>query len=349
MSVLEGLENWIAGEKDKLKVDLKGLPRPMLASNLVERGVSRLGELKYPCYASFKIDGYRCLIWHGRAWTRSGKEHEARGVRELARALEDRLHLGDWALDGELIVPGQNFSKAGGWLRRQDFRGPLRYVIYDLVAPGLGFRTRLDVMKHMQGQLEEQEARGLEHLPLRWLRHWWVENEQELLDLEQAALEHGDEGLCTRDPYAEYKHKRGTLRDQCLLKLKRWDQAEAKVIGVLPRMENLNPQEEQAWGLTKRSSAQDGLVETDALGALEVVGINGPWAGVEFRVGSFLGLDDEDKREAWRNREQLNGQILTYKWLPIGSKDKPRHPVFLGWRPDWDLGQEEEQEDKSNG
>lgn len=342
MSLVEELTaGWLEQSGALSKPAQEQPPRPMLASNLVEQGVSRLGELKYPCYASFKIDGYRCLVWHGRAWTRSGKEHVAPVVRRLAKDLDQMLGLGEWALDGELIVPGEDFNQAGGRLRRLDYNGPLRYVIYDLVAPGLGFRTRLDIMKHLQGQMEEEARKDpAKYLPVRWLKHWWVEGEEELLALEQAALEHGDEGLCTRAPYAEYKHKRGTLRDQCLLKLKRWDQAEAKVLRVLPRMENLNPQEEQAWGLVKRSSAQEGLVETDALGALEVVGINGPWAGVEFKVGTFLGLTDEDKREAWRERQSLVGEVLTYKWLPIGSQDRPRHPVFLGWRPDWDMDSE---------
>lgn len=349
MSLVEDLEKEL---REQLGAELKapvGLPRPMLASNLVDKGVSRLGELEYPCYASFKIDGYRCLVWHGRAWTRSGKEHQAPVVQRLAKSLGQMLSLDNWALDGELVVPGLGFNKAGGLLRRADYNGPVRYVIYDLVAPGLNFRTRLEIMKQMQGMLEEQAREDpSKYLPVRFLRHWWIENEEQLLELEKDALAHGEEGLCTRAPYAEYKHKRGTLNDQCLLKLKRWSQAEARVIRVEPRMENQNPQEEQAWGLVKRSSAQDGLVETDALGALVVQGINGPWAGVEFRVGSFLGLEDEDKRELWRAREKLPGQILTYKWLPIGSLDKPRHPVFLGWRPDWDMDGEQEQE-KNNG
>lgn len=337
MSLTEDLaKEW----KQELGVeqDLTNLPRPMLASNLVEQGVSRLRELKYPCYASFKIDGYRCLVWHGRAWTRSGKEHQAPVVRKLAKTLEGILKLGDWALDGELVVPGQDFNQAGGKLRRLDYNGPIRYIIYDLVAPGLGFRTRYEVLKRMMGLLEEQ-ARADEdlHIPCTLLKHWWVENEEELLELEQEALAQGQEGLCTRDPYSEYKHKRGTLKDQCLLKLKRWSQGEARIERVLPRMKNLNPQEEQAWGLTKRSSAQDGLVETDCLGVLQVQGLNEDWAEIRFDIGTFLGLSDEDKRELWRKRDSLIGQVITYKWLPIGSQDKPRHPVFLGFRPDWDM------------
>lgn len=333
MDIVEMLGlNELKKELDAERIALSALPRPMLASNLVENNVSHLGELKYPCYASFKIDGYRCIIWHGRAWTRSGKEHQAPAVRALARELESVLKLGDSALDGELVVPGEDFNRAGGKLRRMNYTGPVELIVYDLIEDSLNFRTRREILGTYRELL-----RNKPEYPVKFLRHWWIEDEAGLLALEKDALGAGYEGLCTRAPYGKYKHGRGTLRDQVLLKLKRWGQAEAKIVGVEPRMENQNEAQEEAWGLTKRSSAKDGLVETDALGAFLVEGINGPFTGVEFRIGSFLGLLDEDKRDLWRTREDLIGQVVTFKYLPIGGDQKPRHPVFLGFRPDWDM------------
>ena len=57
--------------------------------------------------------------------------------------------------------------------------------------------------------------------------------------------------------------------------------------------------------------------------------------GVEFRVGS--GLDDSLREEIWRNWESYIGKIVTYKHFPVGAIDKPRHPIFKGFRAVEDL------------
>jgi DNA ligase-1 len=57
--------------------------------------------------------------------------------------------------------------------------------------------------------------------------------------------------------------------------------------------------------------------------------------GVEFSVGT--GFTYEDRTQFWRRRHELIGSIITYEYLPIGVKDKPRHPVFLGFRMQEDV------------
>ena len=49
-------------------------PRPMLAGAL---GEGDLSKVSWPMLASYKIDGYRCLVWKGKAYARSGKLHPA--------------------------------------------------------------------------------------------------------------------------------------------------------------------------------------------------------------------------------------------------------------------------------
>lgn len=351
MTLLEELTTWAGNMKSKTESTTQP-PRPMLAESLLgEKGEEeKLKLLRFPCYASFKIDGYRCLMGE-KAWTRSGKEHQAPVVQRLARVLGE-LKLG--TLDGELIVKDEGFAKGGGKLRQKTYQGSLEYIVYDIVVDGVNFRTRLELLNAAQQAIEqrkeelatignwEEDPEKNEELRLlcsvKFLKHWWVEDMGNLLELEKYALELGYEGLCMRAPYGMYKHGRGTIKEQVLLKLKRWGQNEARVMEVISRKMNMNPAEEGAWGLVERSSKQDGLVDTDCLGAFSVVGINGPWKGVEFSIGTFLGLDEEEKREIWKNQGDYLGRVLTFKYLPIGSEDKPRHPVFLGWRPDWDMG-----------
>ena len=56
---------------------------------------------------------------------------------------------------------------------------------------------------------------------------------------------------------------------------------------------------------------------------------------MEFSVGS--GLTAEQKKTFWTDRKRLAGKVLRYKYFPIGVKDKPRFPGFLGFRSSDDM------------
>jgi len=45
-------------------------------------------------------------------------------------------------------------------------------------------------------------------------------------------------------------------------------------------------------------------------------------------------MTDEEKEEVWKNRCQYIGVMIEYKGMLVGSKDLPRHPVFLRFRGD---------------
>jgi DNA ligase-1 len=69
------------------------------------------------------------------------------------------------------------------------------------------------------------------------------------------------------------------------------------------------------------------MVPMDTLGALEVRDVK---SGVEFCIGT--GFTFADRNEIWKNQTRYSGQLVSYEYLPIGVKDKPRHPTFIGWR-----------------
>lgn len=303
-----------------------GVPRPMLATALEDQDLDRL---QYPLLGSPKIDGYRGLFWKGRFYARSGKLHPCPAVQALAKKMQE-AGLPD--LDGELIVPGESFNTGGGKLRRLDYTGPVGFLVYDLLNDGLPFLNRWELYSHLE------KVPGLEYVTQVWL-----ENKTQLLDFENTCLAGGFEGVVVRKPSALYKHGRGTLRDQIMLKLKRFHTAEARVLELLPRMHNENPQETSPLGYAERSSAKEGLLETNILGRIKVQGLNGPFKGQVFHIGTFDGLTEDDKIQELRNQTLL-GKVITYKYFPTGAKDRPRHPVFLCERPYWD--REEEQDDR---
>jgi DNA ligase-1 len=76
------------------------------------------------------------------------------------------------------------------------------------------------------------------------------------------------------------------------------------------------------------------------LGGLNVLGLEGTYKDVEFSVGTgFTGADSTtgERAKLWAVREKLIGRIAKVKYFASGSKDRPRFPVFLGWRDLRDL------------
>jgi DNA ligase-1 len=65
----------------------------------------------------------------------------------------------------------------------------------------------------------------------------------------------------------------------------------------------------------------------NTLGALKVKDLK---TGVEFNVGT--GFTMAERALIWRIRDTLVGKVVSYEFLPVGVKDKPRHPAFLGFR-----------------
>jgi DNA ligase-1 len=96
-------------------------------------------------------------------------------------------------------------------------------------------------------------------------------------------------------------------------------------------MYNGNDAEVNELGRTKRSTKQSGMSGKGTLGAF----ICKTRDGVEFKIGS--GFDQQDRENFWQNKSSLLGYIVKYKHFPIGVKDKPRHPIFLGFRNKMDM------------
>lgn len=315
---------------------LKNLPRnpgrPMLAGRVGEKDFPLL---RYPLLASMKLDGYRGIYSGGTFFTRVGKVHTAPAIQRLAKELQKR-GLPD-GLEGELMVKGKSFSEAGGLLRRNDYDGEVFFYIFDWMNETLNAQERYQSLLSFSSLLPEN---------CRVLSQTWIENEKELLSFENDCLASGGEGVCLKTPFGKYKHNRGTMKDQTLLKIKRFSTAEAEILSVFPRLFNANEKEENPLGYAERSTCKDNLISTDILGKMNVRGLNREWKDVEFSIGNFDGLTDEDKRELLKN-PPLH-QVVTFKYFKEGSEERPRHPVFLDFRPDWDFNKEEEEEKKDD-
>lgn len=277
--------------------------------------VEDLNTINYPIYASMKLDGVRA-IWDGeKLLSRTLKPIPNRALQQQFRELSPPAW---W--DGELIV-GNPFDKA---VYRKTVSSVMTYeglaeahwYVFDSIveAPFSQRLLQLNTLPPLVHKLTQYE----------------LHNAEEVLKLEQEALEVGYEGLILRNPNALYKNGRSTLREQGMLKVKRFTDAEAIVIGFEELMHNANEAQLDERGYTKRSSHQENKVGRQTLGALVC-----DYEGRVFRVGT--GFTAEERQHIWDNTALYKGKLVKFKSLSIGVKDSPRHPVWLGWRDELDV------------
>lgn len=277
-------------------------------------------NLIYPLLASPKLDGIRCLIVNGVAMSRALKPIPNFYVQQWL----SKPHLN--GLDGELIVGEPTapdvFQRTTSGVMTQKGIPKVGYHVFDTFLGDHDFAERLKVA-HKIGKYVDN---------LHPVTHMWVNNEEELYSTEQQYLARGYEGMMLRDPRGPYKYGRSTLKEGFLLKLKRFVDAEARVIGFSPLMHNNNDIVIDELGRSTRSSKSSGLKPMAKLGSLLVCDVK---TKVEFEIGT--GFTDIQRIELWMIRKKLDGKLLKYKSQTIGVKDKPRFPVFLGWRDARDL------------
>jgi DNA ligase-1 len=278
--------------------------KPMLAAT------ATLEKLRYPLLASPKLDGVRALVIKSQVWSRSLKLIPNIHVQNMF----GQVRFNGW--DGELI--------AGPPAGRDTYRRTVSAVMSEKGAPPVSFFVFDWFGKPDWPYLQRQkELRSLGQV--RLLPQQWIHDEEGLLSLERGMLALGYEGLMLRSLDGQYKFGRSTEREGLLLKLKRFEDSEGVVIGFEELMHNYNPQKTNALGRTERSSHQEGKFGGRKLGALVV-----RWRGEVLRVGT--GFNDYDRQQIWEHQSQYKGELVKFKYLPIGMKDLPRHPVFLGWR-----------------
>ena len=124
-----------------------------------------------------------------------------------------------------------------------------------------------------------------------------------------------------------YKHGRSTAKEGGLIKVKRFSDSEATILGFEEQMKNNNEKKVNELGRGQRSSHKENMIPKGTLGALVVKDTS---TGVEFNLGS--GFTDSVRDQLWKYKTDLIGQTVKYKYFDIGVKDAPRHPVYLGIR-----------------
>lgn len=279
--------------------------------------------LEYPLYASPKLDGIRATVLNGVVVSRNMKPFPCPTVQRLFG--NKRYN----NLDGELIVGNPNdpgaFRRTGSVvMSHAECTGELLdalgfHVFDDCTMPTTPFHQRFERARQ---RVQLAASRYMFTVP-----HVHVGSASLLLELEEQWLEQGFEGVMVRSPHGPYKFGRSTAREGWLLKLKRFEDSEAVIDAVEELFHNHNAAIKDANGRTKRSSHKAGKVAGGVLGNLLVRDV---YTGVSFSIGS--GFDAEARRALWTVRDELVGKVVRYRYFPTGSKERPRFPVFAGFR-----------------
>lgn len=284
--------------------------RPMLAATTDGT------NLEYPLLGSAKFDGIRALVMNSVVVSRNLKPIPNEKVQRLWGKKKYE------GLDGELIVGDPTakdvYRVTNSGVMSFEGQPDVTYRVFDNYKMDAPFKRRsLEVTRFAKANAKM----GLVPVYQTTLR-----SEAELLKYESSILELGFEGIMLRSFEGPYKQGRATLGEGTLMKLKRFCDAEALVVGYEELEHNHNEQTRSATGHAKRSSHKANRVAGGVLGAL-VCALPG---GIKFSIGS--GFTAEERVRFWEIREQLKGRLVKYKYFPIGIKDRPRFPVYLGWR-----------------
>ena len=237
-------------------------------------------------WMSEKLDGVRAY-WDGKRFlSRQGNEYLAPGW--FTRPLPKH------PLDGELWIDRKQFQKVVGVVRRHkadDDWKRVRYLVFDAPSHGGVFEDRVDHLTDLIKGMSVKHVVPVDHVRCRDHAHLITEfNRVESL---------GGEGLMLREPRSLYI----AGRSRSLLKVKRFHDAEAKVLGYID-------------GQGRHAGR---------VGALSVV----TPGGVRFAIGS--GLKDAD-----RDDPPKIGSIVTYRYQELTDAGIPRFPTFVRIRDDFD-------------
>jgi DNA ligase-1 len=296
--------------------------KPMLAG----KAPADLSKLRYPVLASPKLDGIRCHIHEGEAKSRSMKLIPNASVRRALEGLPD-------GIDGELMVEGGFSACTSAFMSKSKVIEQFVFFAFDWIQPDGEERLNRYFDSRLSMLTQWSEAQG--HNNLRVVEHVLIDNAEDLALYEAECLAQGFEGVMVRDPKGAYKYGRSTTREGYLLKIKQFADEEMTVTSFVEMMHNDNEAEEDAFGRTKRSTSKEGKRPAGVMGVM--VGKTEDGAIVELGTG----FTSEEREVMWNMRATLIGKLVKFKHLPdpCGRKkgQRPRHPVYLGFRDTADL------------
>lgn len=279
-------------------------------------------------YVSEKLDGIRCILFAGVAYSRSLKPLPNKILQKLAKDYSKVLE----GCDGEVIV-GDKYAKdvlqrSNSFCMSADKEDEFKIYLFDRYIPNTPWIDRFSSLILDQSKFPNE---------VQILEQYILDSEYEsqvTVDLdtfEQSILTKGGEGCIIRDAYALYKCGRSGIINPEIQKVKRFIDDEFEVVGYCQFESNQNEATVNELGRTTRSTAKEGKVLLDKLGSIVLQ----TKEGIRFNCGT--GFTDEMRINFWKDRDNLVGKLAKVKFFHYSKDNVPLLPVFLCFRNEIDI------------
>jgi DNA ligase-1 len=306
--------------------------KPMLAPN---QAVD-LKDIQYPQFASYKLDGIRCII-HPELGivSRSLKQIPNKQIQDKYADLLAWCRETDIILDGELYGHGLSFQEITGLVITKDHEDPktikkygertlpdeLKYHCFDAIPINdmvLDFSDRIVLLEEIEDYIPNPRT-------VEIVIQQTVYNAEDVKTAFEWAIKHGYEGLMLKSLTGLYKFGRGTLKEGIIYKVKPYIDKSAIIKGFV-QATVVDPNAEKTvneLGNSVTSKKKDDRILIDKLAAFVV-----DYEGQDLKV--VVAATDKEKEQMWSEREKYLGCELNYKSMEVGQKDGglPRHPVM---------------------
>jgi DNA ligase 1 len=308
------------------KTEVSKTFRPILAATC-----KSLEKVRFPVLVSPKLDGFRAIVRGGKLLSRTLKPIPNRFTQARFAGLPD-------GLDGELIVgePGgiDAWNRTSTGVSSVDGEPEdVRFWIFDDWSQPGGFRDRFKAVENQRYLMAGTVAK---HRFIDVVPHELVETHERLMDLEETWVGAGYEGVMVRSLTGPYKHGRSTEIEGFLMKIKRFEDSEAVVVGFEEQMRNDNPKTINALGLSERATKKENKVPSGQLGAF-VLEWSNPHHGGKVRFSCGVGLTNAQAIDFWTRRDELDGALVKFKFQGLTPDGLPRFPVYQGLRSTIDV------------
>src|SRR5574344_1300872 len=248
-------------------------------------------KVKYPCYISAKLDGFRMMVdSNGQAWSKQG---EPLDFPEHWKGLKEAL--AEIGADGEVFCEGMSLqSIRSAYLTPKEDTLRLEYWMYDVPVAGVPFVERRKLLDKLNTIVFEKGLNFVKVVPGNL-----VENEEWGDIFYKKHLLHGYEGSVYRNLDGLYDFGK---RSSNMIKRKPRPTNEALVLSY-----TLDKNDEPVFS---------------------VRAVNGEQTGAEFKLKMKIpesGVNYRDKA----NADSLVGQHIEYAWENLSDSKVPNKGVGL--------------------
>lgn len=312
----------------------------MLASDADE------SKIKFPCIIQPKIDGVRGLNNDGVLTGRSLKQHKNRHTTKFfsssyLQGFDGELTIGENPVAEDLC---RKTSSAVGTIEGKPW---IKWWLFDYITDDthhLPYQFRFQALQNTVRNLKEAYPLLSPHIEI--VPSFECVSLNDLLTFEEDFLELGYEGVIIRNPNGKHKQGRSTIREGGLLRIKRFVEEEAIVVGIVEGDTNNNEAQTNELGQTFRSSHAENKIPNGMIGSLTCKVIKDVFdpqtKKLLFKKDDIITVSPgkmthEERTFYFNNQHLLLGEVIKYKFFPKGIKDKPRFPNFQSIRTKEDM------------